>query len=217
MKIKIIVKSIILVIIFFVFIYYKNIYGWFKFKDNNYTNQSYKSVVHVSKQQYSNDSLSLIFEIKEKIKSHQEPYTSSIRVNEILEYINNSVTKVYIDTIFYNQNLKKIAFLVIVENENKKLYRGMSRDEADGWTKEGNLPYDGSFFDGNCFIAKKENNTFKIYYYGYHFTNSKTYKENSNALRDACLNRQEDKNKEKPSYNIDDKRFWNTDDWNLVK
>ena len=40
-------------------------------------------------------------------------------LNEILVYIDDSLTKVYIDSIFYSADLKRVAFLVIVENENK--------------------------------------------------------------------------------------------------
>lgn len=217
MKKKIIVTSIVLVVILIAFIYFKYIFGWLEFRTNNYTLKENKSLVQVSKEQYSKDSLSLVSVIKERIKNHQEPYTNAIRVKEKLEYINDSLTKIYIDSIFYSADLKRVAFLVLVENENKKQYKGMTRAEADGWTKEGNLPYDGTFFDGNCFIAKKENNNFKSNYYGYSFSNSRTYKENSMALRNACLNHQEDKNEKKPTYNIDDIHFWNTDDWDLIK
>lgn len=216
MKKKFIIISIVLVFIL-AFIYFKYIFGWIEFRNNNYTPKENKSVVHVSKEQYSKDSLSLVSIIKERIKNHQEPYTNAIRIKEKLEYISDSLTKIYIDSIFYSPDFKKVAFLVLVENENKKLYKGMTRAEADGWTKEGNLPYEGTFFDGNCFIAKNENGTFKSYYYGYSFSNSTTYYENSTALRNACLNNQDNRNEKKPSYNVDDKRFWGIEDWNLIK
>lgn len=217
MRKKIITPSIILIIALLAFIYFKYIFGWLEFRANNYTPKEDKSLVHVSKEQYFKDSLSLVSVIRDRIKNHQEPYTNAIRVKGKLEYINDSLTKIYIDSIFYSPDFKKVAFLVIVENENKKQYKGMTRAVADGWAKEGNLPYEGTFFDGNCFIAKKENDIFKSYYYGYSFSNSRTYNENSTALRNACLNHREDKSEKKPTYNVDDKHFWNTDDWDLIK
>jgi hypothetical protein len=220
MKKKIIVTCIVLVIIVIFSIYFKYIFGWLEFRSNNYTSKKYKSIVHASKEQYSKDSLSLVFIIRNKINKHQDPYYNAVRVNEKLEYINDSLTKIYIDSIFYSPDFKKIAFLVLVENENKKQYKGMTRLEAEGWTKEGNLPYDGTFFDGNCFLTKRmKSNIFdSIFSFSrYSFINFRTYKETSLALRNDCLNHSEDKNEKKPTYNVDDIRFWNTDDWDLIK
>ena len=216
MKKKIIITSVVLAIIT-TFIYFKYLFGWLEFKTNNYTQKENKSLVHVSKYEYSKDSLILVSVIKERIKNHKEPYTNAIRVKGKLEYINDSLTKIYIDSIFYSQDLKKVAFLVLVENENKKQYKGMTKAEVKELTKEGNLPYEGTFFDGNCFIAKKENSIFKSAYYGYSFTNSRTYIENSTALRNACLNQQKVENEKKLIYNVDDIRFWSTNIWDLIK
>lgn len=217
MRNKFIVPSIVVIIVLLAFFYFKNIFGWYEFKSNNYTPKEYKSIVYVSKEQYSKDSLNLVLIIKSQINAHKEPYVNALRINDKLEYINDSLTKIYIDSIFYSPKLDKIAFLVLVENENKKLYKGMTKAEADGWEKEGNLPYLGTHFNSNCFIAKRINDVFDIYFYGYSFTNSRTYKENSTALRDACLNHREDKNENKKTYNVDDKRFWNSYEWNFIK
>lgn len=206
-----------LVVIVLALVYIKYIFGWLELRKNNYTPKEYKSIVHVSKERYSRDSLNLIFVIRNKIMNHQDPYANFVRVNEKIEYINDNLTNVYIDTIFYSQDLKRVTFLVIVENENKKLYKGMTRTEAEGWAKDGNLPYDGTFFDGNCFIAKRKNDTFESYYYGYSVSNSRNYVENSTSLRNACLNHREDSNNKRLTYNIDDVRFWSIDDWNFVK
>jgi hypothetical protein len=210
MRKKIIVSSIVLIVVLFAFYLFKYIFGWQEFRSNNYTSKGYKSLVNTSKEQYSKDSLTLVSIVRNTINNHEEPYTAAIRVNEKLEFINDSFTKIYIDSIFYSPNLNRIAFLVIVENDNKKQYKGMTRKEAASWEKEGNLPYEGTFFDGNCFVAERINNNFKSSFYGYFFTNSRSYKENSDALRDACLNQREEKNAKKQTYNVDDIRFWNS-------
>jgi len=213
MKKKIIVISILLVVIVIAFFYFKNIFGWYEFKSNNYTLKENKSIVKVSKEQYSKDSLNLVLIIKNQINAHKNPYDNALRVNDKLEYINDSLTKIYIDSIFYSPKLDKVVFLVLVENDNKKLYKGMTKAMADGWEREGNLPYLGTHFNSSCFIAKRINGIFEIYYYGYSFTNSRTYKENSTALRDACLNHREDENESEKKYNVDDRRFWNSNEW----
>ncbi|WP_395051022.1 hypothetical protein [Flavobacterium sp.] len=217
MRKKLVVSGIILVVFLFAFIYFKYIFGWQELRSNNYTSKEYKSLINISKEQYFKDSLTLVSIIRKNINNHEEPYTAAIRVNEKLEFINDSFTKIYIDSIFYSPNVNRIAFLVIVENDNKKQYKGMTRKEADGWEKEGNLPYEGTFFDGNCFVAERINNNLKSSFYGYSFTNSRSYKENSDALRNACLNQLEEKNTKKQTYNIDDIRFWNSTFWNTEK
>jgi len=216
MKKKLIIYSIVLAIILIAFVYFKDIFGWLEFKSNNYTEKEYESSVHVSKQEYSKDSLNLVSIISNRINSHKDPYTDAIRVNEKQVFVNDSLTKIHIDSIFYSPSLNRIAFLVIVENDNKKLYEGKTKQEASNLEKQGNLPYEGTHFDGISFIAEKKNNSFEVYSYGHSFTNSKTYKENSTLLREACLNHLEKKNEKNPIYNFDDKRFWGSKDWDLI-
>jgi hypothetical protein len=218
MKRKSILISVIIVIIIIAFIYFKYIFGWLEFRSNNYTSKEYKSIVNVSKKQYSKDSLSLVSIIRDKIKNHQHPYYNSIRVNEKSEYINDSLTKIYIDSIFYNPDLSKLVFLVIVENENLKLYKGVSKDEAYSWEKSGNLPYEGTHFNGNSFIAKRNRESEIVIISSFSrnsFTNSRTYEESSIALMNDCLNHRENNNK--ATYNVDDKRFWDSDVWSSDK
>lgn len=215
MKKKIVIYGIALIVIISVLIYFKNIFGWLELRSNNYTKKEFKSLVQVSKDQYSKDSLLLVSIISDKIKSHKEPYGNAIVINRSNNFINDSLTRIHIDSIFYSPNFNKIAFLVIVENDNKKLYKGITKKEANNLEKYGNLPYEGSHFDGNSFIGQKTGNSFDVYFYKYSFTNSKSYKQNSTLLREATLNRLE-KNNKKKDINFDDIRFWNSKDWQLV-
>lgn len=215
MKAKSVIYVIGLIIIISVLIYFKNIFGWLEFRGNNYTKKEFKSLVQVSKDQYSKDSLLLVSIISDKIKSYKEPYGNAIVINRNSNFINDSLTRIHIDSIFYSPNFNKIAFLVIVENDNKKLYKGITKKEANNLEKYGNLPYEGSHFDGNSFIGKKTGNSFDVYFYKYSFANSKSYKQNSTLLREATLNRLE-KNNKKKDINFDDIRFWNSKDWQLL-
>ena len=204
------------IISFFIigFIYFKYIFGWLEFRSNNFTPNEYKSSVIISKKQYTKDSLSLVSLINNRIKNHQHPYDNYIRENEDKWFINDSLTKVNIDSIFYSVDLNKIVFLVIVKNENKKLYANMTEKEAIELEKLGNLPYKGFHFDGKSFIGKRErNNSFsEISSFSRNtYTNSQNYRIISTDLKNECLNRRENKNNEKPVYNVDDKRFWNNE------
>lgn len=220
MKTRLVIYGIVLVIIISVFVYFKNIFGWLEFRSNNYTKKEFKSLVQVSKKQYSKDSLVLVSIIRDRINSHKEPYSNAIMVNGNNVFINDSLTRIQIDSIFYSPNFNKIAFLVIVENDNKKLYKGITKKEANNLEKHGNLPYEGSHFDGNSFIGKKTENSFDVYFYKHSFTNSKSYKQNSILLREATLNRLDNNNNNnnnnKSDINFDDIRFWNSKDWQLI-
>lgn len=218
MKRKLVIcSSIVLVVIISVFAYFKEISGWLEFKSNNYTSKEFKTMAEVSKKQYSIDSLTLESVIRDRIANSKEPYDNNIVVNGEKIFINDSLTRIYIDSIFYSPNFKEIAFLVIVENENKKLYKGMVKKEVDILEKHGNLPYNGMHFDGSSFIAKRKNNSFEIYFYGHSFTNSKSYRENSVLLRQACLNGLGKSGKKEAIYNFDDKRFWCSDVWESIR
>ncbi|MCD0465040.1 hypothetical protein [Flavobacterium sp. ENC] len=216
MKTKIVLYSVVSVIIIAVFIYFKNIFGWLEFRSNNYTKKEFKSLVEVSKKEYSEDSLILVSIIRARINSHKEPYNNAIIINGNKAFINDTLNRIYIDSIFYSPNFNKIAFLVIIENDNKKLYKGITKNEAYNLERQGNLPYEGSHFDGTSFIAKKNNKNFDVCSYGHSFINSKTYKENSTLLREACLNHVVKNNKKQCIYNFDDIRFWSCEDWNIL-
>jgi len=217
MKKKFIVLGIISIIILFVLGYFTYAFGWLEFRANNYTPKEYKTIVSIPKKQYSKDSMELVSIIKDQINKHKDPYSNAVRVNGELEFINDSNTHIYIDSIFYSPDSKKIAFLVIVENENKKLYLGKTTQEINNLVEEGNLSFNGSHFDGKSFITEKKNTVFdEIYSFSrYSFTNYKSYKETSESLRDACLNHKEVQNEK--TYNLDDKRFWNSKVWYYKK
>lgn len=216
MKTRLVIYGFVLVIIISVFLYLKNTFGWLEFRNNNYTKKEFKSMVQISKKQYSKDSLVLVSIIRERINNHKEPYSNAIVVNGNNIFINDSSSRIHIDSIFYSPNFNKIAFSVIVENDNKKLYKGITKEEANNLEKHGNLPYEGSHFDGNSFIGKKTENSFDVYFYKDSFTNSKNYKQNSILLREATLNRLEKNNTKKSDINFDDIRFWNSKGWQLI-
>ncbi|MFI2742492.1 hypothetical protein ACG2LH_07110 [Zhouia sp. PK063] len=213
------ITIILLCIVFLILIIYlKYISGWVEFRSNNYTLKENKLIVNVSRKQYSNDSLALVFKIKDRIKNHYTPYTNSVMVDGERVYINDSLTKIFIDTIFYSPNHNKLAFLVIVENKNEKYCMGMTKSEAEAFCKINHMELEGTFFDGNSFIAQRENNGFIASFYGYNFTNGNNYFIISGSLRNSCLNSGEVKVHNEVYYNLDDKRYWNSDSvWKVFK
>jgi len=218
MKKKFIIPCVILIIVLLAFVYFKYVFGWLEFKANNYTPDKYKTSVSIPLKQYSKDSLELVSIIKYQINQHTDPYSNGVRVNGELEFINDDETAIYVDSIFYSPDLKKVAFSIIVENENKKLYLGKTTKETDNLVNNGNLPFNGSHFSGNNFITEKNDNGFdkNIYQYSkYSFNNSPSYEEISESLKDAYLNHKEQQDVQ--TYNLDDIRFWNSKVWDYKR
>ena len=218
---KVIISGIMLIVIVLVFIYFKYIFGWMQFRSNSNTSKEHISIVQVSKMQYSKDSLSLVSLIRKKIKNHQHPYYSAVRVNGKLIYINDSLTNVYIDTIFYSSNINRIAFLGIVKNDFKKIHKGLLKADSDYLNDSGVLPYNGQEYNGSCFLAERndKNNLFESIssFSKYSFNDSNSYKNISIDLRESCLSFERESEKESETYNVNDKRFWDSNIWNFDK
>jgi hypothetical protein len=217
MKKTFIISSIVLIIIVFVFIYFKYIFGWLEFRHNNYTSKEFKSIVHVSKERYSKDSLNLVLCIKDKIIKHQDPYYIAVRVNNKLNYINDSLTKIYIDTILYNSSLKRVVFLVIVYNDFLKVHKALLKSDSEYLNDSGVLPIDGQEFNGRCFLAerKDKNNLFVSInsFSRYSFSDSNSFKNVSNNLRESCFSFERESDSDSKTYNVNDIRFWESDIW----
>ncbi|RKR09645.1 hypothetical protein C8C83_1288 [Flavobacterium sp. 90] len=217
MKKKFITSSIVVIIIVIAFIYFKYIFGWLEFRHKNYTLKEFKSVVHVSKERYSIDSLNLVLCIKDKIIKHQDPYYNAVRVNDKLIYINDSLTKIYIDTILCSKNLKRVAFLVIVKNDFFKIHKDLLKLDSNYLNDSGVLPRDGQEFNGRCFLAerKDENNSFESIrsFSRYSFNDSSSFKNVSNQLREISFSFERESDSDSRTYNVDDIRFWESDIW----
>jgi hypothetical protein len=217
MKKKHIISSIVVIITVFVFIYFKYIFGWLEFRHNNYTPKEFKSIVHVSKKQYSKDSLNLVLCVKDKIIKHQDPYYNAVRVNDKLIYINDSLTKIYIDTIFYSPSLKKVVFLVIVHNDFLKVHKELSVSDSKYLSESGVLPIGGQVLNGRCFLAyrKDKNNLFESInsFSRYSFSDSNSFKNVSNQLRESSFAFERESDSDSKTYNVDDIRFWESDIW----
>lgn len=215
MKKKIIILGIVLIVI--AFIYFKYIFGWMEFRTNNYTPKEFKSIIHVSKEQYLKDSLNLVLCIKDKIIKHQDPYYNAVRVNDKLIYINDSLTKVYIDTIFYSPSLKKFVFLVIVYNDFLKVHKGLSKSDSKYLSESGVLPIDGQVLNGKFFLAyrKDKNSLFESInsFSRYSFSDSNSSKNVSNQLRESSFSFERESDSDSKTYNVDDIRFWESNIW----
>ncbi|RKR09647.1 hypothetical protein C8C83_1290 [Flavobacterium sp. 90] len=217
MKKKIIISGIVLIIVVIAFIYFKYILGWLGFRHNNYTSKEFKSIVHVSKEQYLKDSLNLISIIRDKIEKHQDPYYSFVPLENKKMYLDNSFTRIYIDTIYYSPQLEKIAFLVITENEYRNLYKNISSTDSIELASS-SLPSDRiRYYDGYKFKTERNVKTKKIdsafAFSRYSFINCSSYNFTSNKLRENILNYPKQKSKENMIYNVDDIRFWESDIW----
>jgi len=214
---KVILTSIVLFVIVITFAYFKYILGWMEFKKNYSTDKENILAVQVSKSQYKKDSLNLVFCIRNKITKHQNPYYTAVRVNEKLVYINDSLTSIYIDTIFYSSDLKRIAFLTIVNNDFVEIHKRLLKSDSEYLNNSGVLPSNGQEFNGNCFVAERnnKNNLFENIssFSRYSFNDPSSYKNVSKELRENCLSFEKESDKDSKTYNVNDKRFWSSEIW----
>lgn len=217
MRKKVIVISAVLFVIVIAFIYSKYIFGWMEFNKIYSTDKENILTVHVPKSQYKNDSLNLVLCIRNKIAKHQDPYYTSVRVNEKVVYINDSLTRIYIDTIFYSSDLKRIVFLTIVNNDFVQIHKRLIKSDSEYLNNSGVLPRNSQEFNGSCFVSERnnKNNLFENIssFSRYSFNDPSSYKNVSKELRKSCLSFEKESDKDSKTYNVNDKRFWSSDIW----
>lgn len=188
-----------------------------EFKKNYSTDKGNILTVHASKSQYKKDSLNLVLVIRNKIAKHQDPYHTAVHVNEKLIYINDSLTNIFIDTIFYSSDFNRIVFLTIVNNNFIKIHNRLLKSDSEYLNNSGVLPRNGQEFNGSCFVAERneKNNLFEnaSSFSRYSYNDSRSYKNVSKLLRENCLSFEKESDEDSKTYNVDDERFWSSDIW----
>ncbi|TXD64171.1 hypothetical protein [Polaribacter glomeratus] len=176
------------------------------------TPQEFKSNNKASKKLYLKDSISLVRLIKEDIKEHKGDYHS-----KAYDYS----TKIIIDTIMYNSDFNKLIFFIIDKKENKKAYpETLTKENVDYLIKEGNadIPYEGFHYTGKAYIGIRENDSLYINNYfrmttaGYNIINDVKKEQ-----RVAFFEEYSAVKYKGYEYNLDDKRFWDSDIWSFDK
>jgi hypothetical protein len=117
----------------------------------------------------------------------------------------DSTTEIFIDTILFSPNQKRMAFFVVTKNSNDKLLSKGLKDEFH--------------FDANCFLAQKDANFLDIQWLSaFNFTRYWEYDKASKRIRKAYFTMlssiKDNDDTSLYKYNLNDLRFWNGPIWN---
>ncbi len=164
------------------------------------TPKAYINKVVVSDSLYWSDSLWLVGHLKERIKDRSGSFY-------IKEYYDS--TQLFIDTIIYNQDKNKIAFLVITKNPmHRRLYKLPSDEKYD------------FYFDAYCYLGKRLDGTNAWdtrWFRTLSLSNYYDYAETSERIRWKYFNElvtvRDTSGASAFKYNVDDIRFWNGPAW----
>jgi hypothetical protein len=193
MKKKIIITFSIIILVV-LFLYFRNIYGWYEFLFFEKTPKEFVNYTKIDKENYSRDSVNIVLQMKDYVKDHKESLYSK-------EYCDS--TQFSVDTILYSPNFKKLAVFVIAKNPTHKQ---LIPDKEYKW-----------YYDGSCYIGNKENKKININWIGPLYTNYYNINSLSNIIREYFFlkyNSDTDINGNKNMYNLDDIRYWDKSiDW----
>lgn len=162
------------------------------------TPKEFKSNTTVNKGIYQSDTSSIKEVLSKMLKENTHPFVPSKQFDKN--------TSLYIDTLIYSPNKLKMIVFVISKNSTDKLL-----------VKDGGKDL---FFNANYLFCLRDsiNSAIKVYdYSGFNLVYYDDYNGIKDALRDYCFYRiAAENNEEEKKYNLDDLRFWKSDDFNQV-
>jgi hypothetical protein len=163
------------------------------------TPPQYKTNAKVSSLVYKKDTTEIRKVINTMLIKHRNPFKSVD--------LFNSKTVIYIDSLIYGSDKLRMILFVISKNSTDKLLR-----------KENLKKY---FYNANYLFCTREslNSPLKVYdYRGFNLVFFYSYSEIKEALNDYCFYRlSAESTKDDVHYNIDDIRFWRSDEFKLVE
>jgi hypothetical protein len=162
------------------------------------TPKEYKYNVDVDANEYSKDSTRLYYTLETMLFKNLSPFSPSSYYD--------STTRIYIDSILYSPDeLRAVVFVINrVAKDKKKL------------SLKNNFEYNANYLF--CDKVNKDS-TIKVYRYSaFNLSKYGSYADVKNALFELCFGRRAtDKwNEKQPRFNMDDSRFWNSEEFNYV-
>jgi hypothetical protein len=161
----------------------------------NRTPNKYINKTTVSSEIYARNKQDFIDTIRKFISTNSSAYYPKS---------NDSLTKIFIDTILYSPSKDKFAFFVITENSSSKLLSGDTSAKY--------------FYDAYCFVGHLDS-VFKafdvVWVSAYSLSNYTDCKETSDRIREIYFNEfiREGTSME---YNLNDIRFWKSSFWQKI-
>lgn len=194
---KIIFITISITVLWLIFYYFRNIYGWMEFRKNTDTLDQFLSKTIVKREDYAKDSLTLSRKFKELLLQHEDFFYSK-------EYFEG--TEIIIDTILYSPDLKKLAVLVLTKNPTS---RQIMPIEDEMW-----------YYNATSYLGVRESDSVSLSWLGPSFTNSADRQEQSNCIRQKCFRTfvtKDTTEKYANKYNLNDVRFWTGSEWQRIE
>ena len=118
----------------------------------------------------------------------------------------DSTTSIFLDSIIYSPDKNKMVIFVISKINDSKLAQPLN--------------YKTKFhYNANYLYCIRSVNDIKISNYSsFNLTHWETYKDVKTRLKEECFEdrTQEGTQNKEPIYNIDDKRFWQSEDFNDI-
>ena len=162
---------------------------------NTSTPKEYMYFSKVNPDTYTKDSIYIHGILLEMVVNNIQPFKpKSFDIN----------TQVFLDTLIYSPDSKRLAIWVITKNSNSKLLYPKDKD--------------GYYYNGNCMYASRSDssNVWRIHEYGFYGIDfSKSYKVVRDELSLYSFHyRSTFKRTDSiPTYNINDIRFWKEITW----
>lgn len=154
--------------------------------------------VTIEKQKYLQDSITIIGNLKQLLKKHEDFFFSK-------EYFDSTI--LIVDTIIYSPDFKKMAIFVITKNPTNRQLAPDNRSL--------------SYYNGTCYLGFRNNNSISVNSIGPHFTNSidqvSLSKEMKNTYFTIYARFKDVNGRLRYKYNIGDVRFWTCPIWQEVK
>ena len=175
--------------------YFKYVYGRRELHKNTDTPKEFLSRTVIKKEDYANDSIELISQLRTLLIRHEKFFNNKAYFDS---------TELIIDSITYSPDLKKLAVFVITKNPT---YRQLMPDAKYSW-----------YYDATCYLGVRQNNRIALSWIGPVFTNSYSLQNISHDIREAGFRTFATKDTSRVyAYNFNDKRFWDSPIWKKIE
>ena len=166
----------------------------------NGTPAQYKYKITISKIEYKLDSAKIMNKLTYMLKKNVHPFTPAKQFDRN--------TQLFLDSIIYSPDKNKMIALVISKNSNSKLEQPLNYKT--------NFHYNGNYL--YCKKVTSNNDIIVSDYSSFNLIHWETYNDVKERLKEECfeVRYQLGIRDKKPIYNLDDKRFWESLDYNSI-
>jgi len=184
-------------VIYLIFFYFKNIYGWMEFRKNTDTPKEFLNKTIILKENYTKDSIEVLKEFRDMLNKHTQSFYTK-------DYFDS--TRLIIDSIIYSPDYNKLAVFVITQNPT---YRQLMPNEKYKW-----------YYDGYCYLGTRSHDTIDLTSITGGYSNFYDKEELTSTLREYYFrifaSIKDTSNQSRYKFNINDNRFWTCPIWQEI-